>query len=138
MKKNLYHILGQVLKNFFTMFGFPFLVLTSFMLYNAGTVGGKYKYFANESNLRSNIFSASVPYDKIFSPNLIINPSDEMESDSNSLTGNSLNFTTQSFAPNSTGVVKSFWKLHQDAYWKYDCWFNFSSIVGGIGPFLRV
>lgn len=107
MKKNLYHILGQVLKNFFTMFGFPFLVLTSFMLYNAGTVGGKYKYFANESNLRSNIFSASVPYDKIFSRNLIINTSDEMGSDSNSLTGNSLNFTTQNFAPNSTGVVKS-------------------------------
>lgn len=99
MKKNIYHILGQVLKNFFTMFGFPFLVLTSFMLYNAGTVGGKYKYFANESNLRSNIFSASVPYDNIFSPNLLINPSNEMGSDSN--------FTTQNFATNSTGAVKN-------------------------------
>ena len=107
MKKNLYHILGQVLKNFFAMFGFPFLVLTSFMLYNAGTESGHYKYFANDSNLRNNIFSASVPYDKIFSPTLVINPSDEMDSVSNGFSANSLNFTTPNFASNSTMTVKT-------------------------------
>lgn len=110
MKKNFYHILGQVLKNFFTMFGFPFLVLTSFMLYNAGAVGGKYKYFAKESNLRGNIFSPSVPYDKIFSPDLyfmIENSSDDVGSNSNGFSANNLNYTTQNFASNSTEVVKN-------------------------------
>lgn len=110
MRKNFYHILGQVLKNFFTMFGLPFLVLTSFMLYHAGAVGGKYKYFAKESNLRNNIFSPSVPYDKIFSPDLyymIENPSDDVGLESHGFAGKHLNFTIPNFAPNSTEVVKN-------------------------------
>ena len=62
----------------------------------------------------------------------------QMGSDSNSLTGNSLNFTTQSFAPNSTGVVKSSGNYIKMPIGSMIVGSILSSIVGGIGPFLRV
>lgn len=114
IKMNFYHILGQVLQNFIVLFGFPFLVLTTFMLRDASTLG-HLKYKPIKENIKNNIFSTSVPYEKIFSPNLyfmIENPSDIIGSQShnvhifNSTELNFGNYSSTTYVKESGRYVK--------------------------------
>jgi hypothetical protein len=71
-QKNLYLIGGQVLSNFFVIFAVPFVVLTVYMLSDAGRFNSHHIFFPDLSTLRKNAFSANASYDSLLDPTAYI------------------------------------------------------------------
>ncbi|KAG2734101.1 hypothetical protein G9P44_003626 [Scheffersomyces stipitis] len=67
-KKNLYFIVGQALDAFLIIFGFPFLVFTSFMFTSAGDIRNKNKQYPSITALTNISFSNSSSYDQLIIP----------------------------------------------------------------------
>ncbi|EGW32055.1 uncharacterized protein SPAPADRAFT_71567 [Spathaspora passalidarum NRRL Y-27907] len=78
-RNNGYLMVGQVLHLFLSIFGMPFLVLTSFMFLKARELNGKQKYFPDLITLKDHAFSFTTSYDQIFLPStyLLTNSDDD-------------------------------------------------------------
>lgn len=68
LTKNFYYMVGQALNVFLLLFGFPFLVLTTFMFNVARESNGKRRYYPDPLLLQANAFDISASYEDLFVP----------------------------------------------------------------------
>ncbi|RLV95142.1 hypothetical protein JA1_001201 [Spathaspora sp. JA1] len=99
-KNNGYLMIGQVLHLFLSVFGMPFLILTSFMFLRARELNGKHEYFPDLTTLKQHAFSFTTGYDSIFLPSAYLLTSSDGEENAISLGGRIHNNTSSLF--NST------------------------------------
>lgn len=66
--KNLYFMVGHFLSTFMSLFAFPFLILTSYMLRVADTLNGKHIFFPNLNLMKSGAFATDTDYSNLFLP----------------------------------------------------------------------
>lgn len=66
--KNMYYMVGHVLSTFLSLFAFPFLVLTCYMLRIADNLNGRHIFYPNLNRMKSSAFSTDMDYDDLFVP----------------------------------------------------------------------
>lgn len=66
--KNLYYILGSILSSFLSVFGFPFLILTSYLFDTASYFNNNHILDGDMNDLSRAAFDCSVDYDDLFKP----------------------------------------------------------------------
>lgn len=71
-KRDLAFILGQLTSHFMLLFGFPFLVITSFTLYLAANLNGRHKYIFDPHVVRNLAYSPTSSYEELFEPLLAL------------------------------------------------------------------
>ncbi|RLV83021.1 hypothetical protein JA9_003200 [Meyerozyma sp. JA9] len=67
-KRDIAFILGQLVSHFMLLFGFPFLVLTSYVMVEAGNLNGRHKFSFVFSEVRQAAYSDTSTYQQLWAP----------------------------------------------------------------------